>query len=182
MIATHNDQPRWVKLIQAAPDGEYFVASGIGGREQPIASIVAYGGATGNMLWSIDRPPPQKEVTGRLDGTGRLLEYQDENSRHWLRPHPFRAQDEHPGDEAEFVTLAGRYAVIHSASHGLPLSVPGTGKPFLTLGPDAKVMTLENAYTPDGRFVAWGTADGAVHVANMPAIRERLTAAGFPGW
>jgi len=182
LIATHLDLARHVNLIHTAPDGGLFLASGFGKDVPRHPSIFAYDGESKERLWQIDRPATQKDVVGKLDASGRLLDYQDEESNHWLRSLPYRNESDIQGNLAELVTLSGHYAVLQAPDRGLPLSRPGTGKSFLTLSPDAKVMTQENAYTVDGRYIAWGTADGTVHVADMETIRKHLVTAGFPGW
>ena len=64
---------------------------------------------------------------------------------------------------------------------GLPLSVSGSGRPFVNLAPDRNTASNRWA-TPDGRHVVLGTLDGAVHVADLPAIRSKLVGVGMPVW
>jgi hypothetical protein len=64
---------------------------------------------------------------------------------------------------------------------GLSFARRGSNEPILVLGIDARPTGIKRAWTTDGNRYAWGTADGAVHVADLVDMDRRLTRMGL-GW
>jgi hypothetical protein len=53
---------------------------------------------------------------------------------------------------------------------------------MVVLSPDGVAHPGLARFTPDGRFLAWGSRDGTVRVADMDRVRDKLKSVGFPGW
>jgi hypothetical protein len=55
------------------------------------------------------------------------------------------------------------------------------GRLVARLGLDDKITTVQSAFSPDGKSVAWGSANGSVFVCNLEELRSRLKAIHI-GW
>jgi hypothetical protein len=64
---------------------------------------------------------------------------------------------------------------------GLRLFRRGDATPFVTLGIDATFSSVVFPFSRDGRFLAWGNADGSVTVCNLEEVQRRLKEVGL-GW
>jgi len=58
--------------------------------------------------------------------------------------------------------------------------MPAGHDPVIGLGIDTR-PNYRPASSRDGRFIAWGNADGSVTVCDLPRIRERLRTIDL-GW
>src|SRR5205823_7291580 len=117
---------------------------------------------------------------GSPGSAGARLMYRAEGDRDFLRSLPYTGRPDVLVDRIFKPGVAGQLERKNEAD--FRLYRPGADACCLTLDPDRACTSVEQPFTPDGRFLAWGCTDGAVVVADLPAIRDRLVAAGFPGW
>lgn len=183
MIADHGDLARHVWMISAAPDGSYFIADGVATSDIRSKAIIGYSGRSNEKLWTIPIPESPANGCSVVDRTGRELLYQD------LPASAIRASLPRPdlngvaASTSDRPGIAGKFVFkLRERDMGLSLAVAGTSSPFLTLSPDEPTPAAFSQFTPDGRYLIWGSLEGRIRVAELPRMREKLVSAGFSGW
>jgi hypothetical protein len=183
LLAMRADHAWHVFDMFAAPDASVFLVTGLRTHDKSTHSAIAYSGQTGEQVWSIDLSNSPGDGGAILDSSGKYVWYTPDGKKRLMRSIAWPKEPDRPTDWGQFPLLGLRYALLDSGEGpGLKLSVPGSDTYFLRLSPEGRPSTILQTMTADGRLLAWGGEDGSVHVADLPAVREKLISAGFPGW
>jgi hypothetical protein len=163
-------------------NGQFFVVWGLfGTQEKPVHGVKVYDN-NGKAIWEQRDARLSSE---KMDAPRRVLALSD----------PTRDQGvtlvEFPAGKVvgQFVGPCGDLApnATYRATRGgpptfgVPLFRSLEAAPLITLGIDVEPSSVVNEFSSDGRFLAWGNADGTVTVADLPEIERQITAAGA-GW
>jgi hypothetical protein len=177
-VRRHADHPVHVFDIQAVPDGSVFVASGTSRRKPGGASVVAYRGADGEPLRRIPLPKAGLSAGAGVDPSGKLLVYGSTEDGEWLLDLPFTGEGAEPAPKNFSIALGRRYRFVYP-DPGVPVAHFDSDRPFVNLEPDQPIGRIAPRFTPNGRWVIWGSDEGAVKVAELEAVRKSLRTAGF---
>jgi serine/threonine protein kinase/WD40 repeat protein len=174
--------------IRMPVDGRFLVAEGIGEKNgRTERTLIAYDGRTGESLWSMPSHVEPKHDSGsfELNPAGTILVL--------VRP---------AGAGSTWLKLPGREWIAEFDTWAFPLSPDGdrwftqTGDsatkregwyyhPDGPKGPEIAFVDSggvpELSWGPDGRHVAWGSADHAVVVCDLVELRRALAEFGL-GW
>jgi hypothetical protein len=160
-----------------APDGIQLAVEGLGGSAGRDRSLTAFDGLTGKELWSRASNTTSQSPTLLTDPLGRILGlYSPEADSMILLDLPSGRQ---------LGTLAGCPGALSSGArfwiHASDESPPGfelvsrhDGKPVVTLGINSLSTDCLKRFDAQGNYLAWGTADGQVIVAELGEIQRQL--------
>lgn len=155
-----------------AAGGERFFVTTHSNKFRPRPDIRAYDVASGRELWQVVVPGLHtSEVL--LDPTGRWFAYQLDTNYHWrvVRLTDFRETGISPPHCRAIGPSGGSFAV--HGPEGFQVLGPGSVTESVPLGSDWS-RSFQPSYSPDGKFLAWGTFEGAVLVAEIEEVRRRL--------
>jgi WD40 repeat protein len=166
----------------AAPrDGAFFAVEGVhSGPDGRRRTIRAFDGPTGAELWSI--PVAKTRPFARLSAepTGKFLAIDTvEELVPTLVAMPsgkrLRTLERFPHAQGP-----GLDWMLVKSDHGprgdyesFGLADPD-GRLLVRLGINDTITTVQSAFSPDGRSVAWGSAEGAVFVCDLASVKRRL--------
>lgn len=168
-------------------DGRYYVVAG--SHEAPdgrYRAIKVIDGTTGAELWSIRYAFEEKSgeaiavvnsgrdvIAWLWDGPDLKCSLLDVETGKELR----RLDRILGSPDPAWTTFVGRGPELPG-----PSLEDSDGRRLLTLGIDYRMTSRRHGpFSPDGRRVAWGNADGSVMVADLEEIRDRLGRVGL-GW
>jgi hypothetical protein len=177
-VRRHADHPVHVFSIEAVPDGSAFVACGTSSREPGGASVVAYAGEDQKPLWSIPLLKARLSAGVGMDSSGKLLDYGSTEDGDRLLDLPYAGGAGEPKPKNLSLALGRRYRFVETES-GVPVAHFDTDRPFVNLEPDQPIGRTHPRFTPDGKWVIWGSEEGTVKVAELEAVRKSLGTAGF---
>ena len=69
--------------------------------------------------------------------------------------------------------------VVHAS--GYALGRPDDAEPLVVLGIDTEPVSVRSEFAHDGRYLAWGSLDGAATLVNLEEVRRNLAELGL-GW
>jgi serine/threonine protein kinase/WD40 repeat protein len=181
-----------VYLAAASLDGAYFVAEGThldaAGRRR---SIRAFDGPTGKEVWAIPVPKqlqyaqlaadPTGEVvavltddrSAELSQRGTLIDLRSGRPRRALVGVP---ADLGPGGD---LMLLPTKAGPSGRSESFGVFGWNQGRPLAIFATDEKRSCVLNSFSHDGRYLAWGTTEGSVFVADLAEVQRRLASGGI---
>jgi WD40 repeat protein len=165
---------RRVLVSAAAPDANCFVVlgerDGPGGESQ--RGVRAFDGRTGQKLWglanvdALREAPGGKLLTSTDDRSADLREMRSGSLLGRISPRPRCISP----DSKTWATESGDgkgFTLFRRGSEALRVTLGGAETAFV------------NEFSPDGKLLAWGTAEGAVVVCDLPQVRRRLDAVGL---
>jgi WD40 repeat protein len=171
----------------ATPDGKYFVVEGLHGPRGGTRSVNAYDALTGEKLWTL---PSQTSLGAaawfHFDPTGKVLSLGD-GGRNFLFDMPSRALLRDFGEGALCLgPEAKRWLGVSRANttdRSLICSVydQGRERPSLQIAIKSDTISVVSQFSPDGRKIAWGNADGTVSVCDLVEVQRRLAEVDL-GW
>jgi serine/threonine protein kinase/WD40 repeat protein len=181
-----------VYLAAASLDGAYFVAEGThldaAGRRR---SIRAFDGPTGKEVWSIPVPKQHQYAQLAADPTGEVVAVlTDDRSAELSRRgtlidlrsgRPRRALVGVPADLGPGGNLMILRNKVGASGRSESFGVFGRnpGRPLAIFATDEKASSVLNAFSHDGRYLAWGTTEGSVFVADLAEVQRRLATGGI---
>jgi hypothetical protein len=183
-----------VYLAAASLDGAYFVAEGthLDGAERR-RSIRAFDGPTGKEVWSIPVPKQLQYAQLAVDPTGEVaaLLTDDRSAESRRRAtlidlrsgRPRRTLVDVPADLGPGGNLMILKNHVGPSGHHESFGVFGRdqGRPLAIFATDEKLSSVLNSFSHDGRYLAWGTTEGSVFVADLAEVQSRLASGGI-GW
>jgi WD40 repeat protein len=168
-------ETNWSALDMAfAPGGERFLVwnGWPGEAKQYIRAIDV---TSGRELWKAATETPRSDMRVCLDPAGRSFAYMADLSLHLclMRLSDFKEM----GATADRCQAIGPSGKQFTLGQWLLLDHPGSthGIPLVT---DWRALSFVSAFSPDGRLLAWATEEGVVLVADIEAVRRRLSALG----
>jgi len=176
-----DDLPWTVNENAATIDGRFFVVVTADTTDHERGRLLIIEGSTGRILTQTDIP----RRSWGLDPSGRVLA--DSDGDHHTR---FLAMPSltYLGDVpvvADLVSPDAGLGIVspHFVSDELAHLVIGldTGMPLVRIPSGTLASSYRDAFSPDGRFVAWGNPDGTVIVCLPETIRLKLDDFGL-GW
>ena len=181
-LAEIRDFSRIVRGIAAAPDGSCFVIDGIGGKGRMIKVF----NTTGKELYEIPQQLVSQFAVLVIDPVSKVMAvFSDEDQRATL----WQLASGKPLGKlarlAEALSPEARYWLrvesINNAAPSLWLFRLKDQEPLFRLGLDSPVTSLQPAFDPTGRLLAWGSENGTVNVCDLPMLWKR-TAEIYPDW
>jgi len=155
-----------------AAGGERFLVWN-GGPKDTNRTIHAYDAASGKELWKAATERTEGDLRVCIDVTGKCFgypAYAPLNKR--LRVVSF-------SDFGEVGVTAERCEAIppsgQQSAGDACLFLDGTGKHVVPLVTDWQSLSYVSAFSPNGKLLVWGTAEGVVLVADIQAVLGRLS-------
>jgi WD40 repeat protein len=168
----------------AMPDGSLFFAVGrAAGAEEHV--VRAYDGNTGAVRWQDTTGLRGSYDDVQLDPEGRFLKAGSPGTAVLRNPATGNVVATYAvgcvlGPSARF-SLRANAGVTSLQNHaGFALCVPAGGDPVIGLAIDAHTAGSPEC-SRDGRYIAWGNANGSVTICDLRRIEARLREIGL-GW
>jgi serine/threonine protein kinase/WD40 repeat protein len=169
-----------VHSILAAPDASYFVVTRSGDRRNESEFVTRiFAGFSGNEMHSFPGGPQPW-----LDPGGRLLFLPIASEAAILEMPIGKFLDKWDSADVRCLNPGASYAggfMGGASSTGFCLGRRGMSDPLVTMNIDRRVTSVVCEFSADGRFVAWGNADGTVCICNIRETQQRLAEIGL-GW
>ena len=177
-----------VHHVEAAPDGSFFLAEGIGGPKGESRALNAYDALTGEKLWSIEsKLKPEVNATFGLDPSGKVLAWRESSTNLVLMKMPTRELLSGIVPPSRLLNNEGRQWITVENDDSRQAAViqlhdRGGKSPRLRIACDSNTqLSLVASFSRDGKYLAWGNPDGSVCVCDMVNVQSRLTDVGL-GW
>jgi WD40 repeat protein/tRNA A-37 threonylcarbamoyl transferase component Bud32 len=180
--------PRWLRVLRrsGAGDLDRFLLHGLSpdgrryawtGPRYPIEQrrLEVFDVASGRCLLKREDPGRQELQVYFLGANGRWLAYRDSSQRKWL----YDLDDNPPSREPSVSLRAG------SADDDWGMLVRTDGSETVLRNSayfDPGLFLIRNcqgsaqAFSPDSRYLAWGSTDGCISLADLPALQEKVQA------
>jgi WD40 repeat protein len=165
---------RHILSSRADPDGRRFYAHGLHGDGVRRRAVKAFDGLTGKVLWSLPG-----EGINAIDPTGKLLAVGLPSGMALVETASGKEVAAVRGGISSLAPEARYYG--DWGEHNLTVSLRRLGEaaPLVTLHRQVPIRSHSLPFSPDGRFMTWGNADGTVSVCDLEEVRRRLAEVGL---
>jgi WD40 repeat protein len=169
-------ETNWVPERTALPAGakNFFVWSADSAKSN--AQIKCFEVSSGKEMWQLTTPGLTESVV-RLDPTGQWFGYNVDlaGSLSIVRSSDFKARAKSPDYCAAIGPSGTDYCIGND--RGFAVYNHACKPALLPLGEDFN-FSFDAGFSPDGKYLAWGTKEGAVLLAEIDRVRKKLAAMG----